>query len=245
MARVISKKRRQFILSIGDALEQGIIPDSIELFREDGTPAEIGSDSARMRWLRLWSSTVPYVKNDVVEHNGKPYIAIVDSIASGATTPSDESLPGENVTVPSAGGTAYSVGKISATVGERIYASNNGAGRWFYFDLVTGGTVTLRDLLMTSAYKRLHNSVGTQIAVTPQTDPFADTLVATGLASGRYYFWAQQGHSYSPDICRSSEANIDQKQDLSLQACRQMDQFGELQQSGFQPSCEASYMPKS
>ncbi len=96
---------------------------------------------------------------------------------------------GADTSVPANGSTAYALSYQSPTVAEQTYSPNpNNWGRWFYFDLLTGGTASIADLVKTSAYKALHNSAGVKIAETAVTNPVSP-LVKTGLVPGRYYVY--------------------------------------------------------
>ncbi len=82
MARVISKKIRQFILSTGDALQGGIVPDNIQLFDAAGQLIT----SPGINWKGAFSSLASYGFNDGVTYLGGTYRA-KQAVLSGGGPP--------------------------------------------------------------------------------------------------------------------------------------------------------------
>lgn len=200
MTRVTSNKVRQFIFVVNETFEAGFTPDRVAFFMPDGRPIDLTFDGTRMRWAGAWNLSDHYVKNDVVVEQGNLYIAIADAIAAGGDKPTDEifGIPDGLVVPGTDSGTAGADGSHTPAYrligGERVRPAST-APTMFFFDLATGGTVTVTDISLPNEYLKLYDAAGTQVGLSnlTATGSFGTPMVVTGLSPGRYYVLVQEG----------------------------------------------------
>ena len=199
MPRVTSQKLRQMILELGDPLSPGELPEKLSLYSADGTPIDLNRDGTRMLWRGEWSGDASYIQNDVVIDEGDLFILEALAIGPGEKPPHEEHSDVEvTVEFPGAGGgTAYPL-----IDGERVVDPYVGQSK-VYFDLISGGTITVIDLDLPSEYMKLYDSDGEELVTNygmpgASNGPWGAPLVVNDLSPGRYFIEWQEPVWNSP-----------------------------------------------
>ena len=128
----------------------------------DAEWADSAGGGGGMAWAGAWDDTATYIEGDVVSHDDGLWIATAP-IAAGATPGSPSSYP--PVTFQASG---WSAPQSCAWLGTAVTpwtctSPSESTMAYFYFDVTTGGTVTIDKSIDGIGYAKLHNAAGTLV----------------------------------------------------------------------------------
>ena len=169
------------------------LPKVVRIKAAGGWMQIVGEQAGQlsMVWMGNWVDTNAYASGNVVLYDDKLWIAPADmapGIAPDAVSETPEVVIFRTVEVP-----ALAIGSTVVTVGttDPIITERGSRARYFYFDLATGGTVTIETAPLGGwdAYGYLWNAAGTLVA---QDDDSAGGLhpkiISASRPAGRYFF---------------------------------------------------------
>lgn len=150
-----------------------------------------------------WSSATAYSAGDIVTDRTGLYQALED-VAAGGTRPMYEGALSETTFHPGGAAPAGTPHRIQPFLDPLVGEGPNRTGgvQLYFFELATGGTVTINDLNNNGDYLKLFSDAGVLIASNYPTLAFGSPLVVTGLAAGKYFVFDQDAFLTEPYYSR-------------------------------------------
>jgi hypothetical protein len=155
------------------------------------TPSPPARDGTAMHWKGPWSSSVQYVRGDVVSYTSELWHAPGDMVI-GSIPPSDPTLvtfKPANLSNPHDWSFLSTTPKPFNVV--QATPSENGMA-YFYFDVTTPGDLSITSPSSTNCYIDVYDSAGVSLGASA----FSKSL--TGLTTQRYYVRIQEYQTSAP-----------------------------------------------